>query len=50
MRTCQCGGIIRQQGVPYFDVLPSCSCASPIAIQTQTVYTSTTTTLTNKEI
>lgn len=45
MSTCQCGGIIRQQGVPFFDILRSCSCASPVAVApTHTIITTTTST------
>ena len=44
-RTCQCGGIIRQAGVAFWDILPSCTCTNPVAIQpTTTIYTTTTTT------
>lgn len=31
MRTCQCGGVIREAGKPYWDILPSCTCSNPVA-------------------
>jgi hypothetical protein len=43
MSNCQCGGVIREQGKPFFDILRSCTCASPVAVQTPTIITTTTT-------
>lgn len=43
MRTCQCGGVIREAGKPFWDILPSCTCASPKAIITKTIYITNTT-------
>lgn len=43
-RTCQCGGIIRQANVPFWDVLPSCTCPNPVAVQPRTRIIITTST------
>lgn len=47
MRTCQCGGVIREQQKPYWDTLPSCTCQNPIAVTNQTITTTAGTTLTD---
>ena len=39
MRTCQCGGIIRESGKPFWDILPSCTCQDPVMIRTGTTIT-----------
>ena len=43
MRTCKCGGIIREHGKPYWDTLPSCSCANPDMVKHDIVITTTST-------
>jgi len=40
-RTCKCGGIIRENGKPYWDTLPSCSCQNPTMIENIAVVTTT---------
>ena len=42
-RVCQCGGIIRENGKPFWDILPSCTCQNPVMVKAQpTVYTTGT--------
>lgn len=43
MRTCKCGGIIREDAKPYWDTLPSCSCQNPEVVPYHVQITSTTT-------
>jgi len=43
-RICKCGGIIRENGKPYWDILPSCSCQNPTMIENPPIITTTTTT------
>ena len=43
-RTCQCGGIIREAGKPFWDTLPSCTCAAPVAIKQPEIRWATNTT------
>ncbi len=37
----KCGGVIREVGKPYWDVLPSCSCVEPEVVLGKSYTTST---------
>lgn len=43
MRTCKCGGIIRDEK-PYWDILPSCRCQNPEMVTFKKFITSSNTT------
>ena len=41
-RTCKCGGIIRENGKPFWDILPSCTCQNPTMTENSPVVITTT--------
>lgn len=41
-RMCECGGVIREVGKPFWDILPSCTCERPRMVHIEVKTTATT--------